>query len=268
MSKVFFLPYFSKLFLSVWPLLEQVCRKTKSICIDWHMEAKWWVRSDGRETRLCCRAPVASPRAFMLMENHMTLQLPLSGFILYPIDTAKVWKRRWCRHLMQEDSLFLYCYCFQGTPEACTVECGTTDSMISPLPDVMWSQHWAGLHCCNIVIKVAQKTNTLFLGSQLYLKVGSKWLWWSVSKNCFPVMLLLWEEWKGESASTTEAGFVKGALRMKEWKSRIIYFLINPQTSSGGFAFKYSAAPLLWGSSAQFNYIKRQLNWTLQTDKA
>lgn len=27
-------------------------------------------------------------------------------------------------------------------------------------------------------------------------------------------------------------------------------------------------SPALWGSSAQFNYIKRQLNWTLQTDKA
>lgn len=28
----------------------------------------------------------------MLMENHMTLQLPLSGFILNPIDMDQVWK--------------------------------------------------------------------------------------------------------------------------------------------------------------------------------
>lgn len=37
----------------------------------------------------------------MLMENHMTLQLPLSSFILNPIDIAQVWKRLqrlWCRH--------------------------------------------------------------------------------------------------------------------------------------------------------------------------
>lgn len=51
--------------------------------------------------------------------------------------------------------------------------------------------------------------------------------------------------------------------QMKEWKKGF-----SKQTLIGGFTFKYGAFALLWGSSAQFNYIKRQLNWILQADKA
>lgn len=59
----------------------------------------------------------------MLMENHMTLQLPLSGSILNPIDMDQVWKRlerRWCRHLIptHENSLFFsfFLSLFSGYP--------------------------------------------------------------------------------------------------------------------------------------------------------
>lgn len=43
---------------------------------------------------------------------------------------------------------------------------------------------------------------------------------------------------------------------------------ISKQTLIGGFTFKYGAFAPLWGSLAQFNYIKSRLNWILQTDKA
>lgn len=64
----------------------------------------------------------------------------------------------------------------------------------------------------------------------------------------------------GFNANTTETGFAHTDERMEKAFSK--------QTLIGGFTIKYGAFALLWGSLVQFNYIKRQLNWILQADKA
>lgn len=147
----------------------------------------------------------------MLMENHMTLHLPLSGSILNPIDMAQVWrrlKRQWCRHLipMHENSLFpffsIHCQpspgpqvrfpCSLRWTEESSSECGTVVAIIVAgilMPDAMWSQHWAGgqsIACTALtfqsrdvdILMLKRQSTPCFQGAHCTLGCV-KSLWWS-----------------------------------------------------------------------------------------
>lgn len=179
----------------------------------------------------------------MLMENHMTLQLPLSGSILNPIDMAQVWKmldRRWCRHLipMHENSLPFYFFLFRLSQRPLgflcslrwTGEGGTVSAVIAvgiPTPHArchvirtLCRMSKLRLRCYNILIKVCcihvQETEyPLVLERKLYIRLCKI----TVMELALPSIAFQWSSCSGgnggDSASTTQTGFVKVALRTK-----------------------------------------------------
>lgn len=147
----------------------------------------------------------------MLVENHMTLQLPLSSFILNPIDIAQVWKRLerlWCRHPIPMHYKWPVCLLFlfrvsQGRlvrfpllPEAnrrrqswmwnsgC-YSCWDTQARCHIIP-IFCRMAKPTLHCFNIPIKVvscwctyAQGTEYLLFSEGILYLTLCKSLWWS-----------------------------------------------------------------------------------------